>query len=166
MTEQPDNAPDPDCAPAAQEDDETLVSDSEVGGSTDTPATLPPSIYKFAEGIALGLKQVDAATWAGVSPRTASRRAKDPRVQAQVSALRAENFARLSGRLSAAQDAAFDVVTELMHSAEHDSTRLRAACCVLSRGQDAHYVAVLETRLAALEARIDAEKAWIEEDHQ
>jgi hypothetical protein len=107
--------------------------------------------------LACGATLENAARQAGVSESTVRRRAKDPKFQHKLQAVRADMVQRTSGALTAAGTESVRTLLELQKSAVPPATRLGAAKAVLELGMKVRETAELEQRLAVLEERLDAE---------
>ncbi len=101
-------------------------------------------------GLARGLTLRDAAQAAGVSERTAYRRAADAGFRQQVGRMRADLLAQAVGCLADAATAAVATLRAL-REAEADSVRLGAARAILDAGMKGAELVDLAERVATLE---------------
>jgi hypothetical protein len=106
--------------------------------------------------VAAGQTLTDAAASAGVSRRTATRRAADPAFRALVQRLRGDMVAQALGRMASHMAQAADTLHALL-AAESDSVKLGAARSLLELGVKLRDSVELEQRLADLEARLSGE---------
>jgi hypothetical protein len=98
-----------------------------------------------------------AATAAGVSERTAYRRAADAGFRRSVAELRAELVSRALGKLADTSAAAVETLHALLH-VKSETLQLRAAVAILALGNRLRATEEMEARIAALE-RIAEEQA-------
>jgi hypothetical protein len=109
----------------------------------------------FAEALAAGSTQNDAASAAHVSVRTARRWAHRPEIVAAVRARQVASVAQARGVLAAgAARAARSLVDMSDGKAEADAPRVTAARAVVDGANRLIDLADLEARLADLEARL------------
>ena len=104
--------------------------------------------------LACGATVENAARQAGVSLRTAHRRMADESFRQRLQALRDDMVQRASGAMTAASHEAVRTLLELLKPSMPPAVRLGAARSVLEIGMKVRENAVLEERLAALEARL------------
>jgi predicted component of type VI protein secretion system len=106
--------------------------------------------------LACGATVTAAAAKAGVSERTAYRRLAHPEFAARLEALRGEMVQRAAAMLTASALEAVKTLLELQSPSTPPAVRLRAAAHILDYGLRLREAAALETRLAALEQRLQA----------
>ena len=123
---------------------------------------LSPRIERLAQGYAQGLTQRQAATYAGVSPRTARRWQHDPAFQARRRMLADQNYEALNDQILGATGAAFDTVREVLDD-PNPRVRTEAARLILGQAQAAHVNRDLAGRIERLEAQLAHESALNEE---
>jgi len=104
----------------------------------------------LAAALAGGRTVSEAATAAGVSPRTAYRRLQDAAFQARVRAIRDEMVGAAAGRLSEAMASAALVLRNLLVSS-NESVKCRAATRIIELGLKVTELHELEQRVAELE---------------
>jgi hypothetical protein len=105
----------------------------------------------LALAVAGGQTLRDAATVAGVSERTATRRWADAAFRRRVAELRAEMVARSVGRMADGMSDAADVLRQLLAPGTPPAVRLGAARALLELGTKLRESVELEERLQALE---------------
>jgi len=123
-----------------------------------TGAPLGKGEPAVSAALAGGASYADAAKAGEVSYYTVSRRMADPEYAARVLALRAELLQRAIGNLARVSEAAALCLEELLSEDNPPQTRLGACRAVFEYAGRFHDVAVLEQRIAALEAERDAAK--------
>jgi hypothetical protein len=106
----------------------------------------------LAAALAAGQTMRDAATFAGVSTRTATRRLAEAGFRKRVAELRAEMIQGALGRLNDAMLAAADTLKVLL-TATSENVRLGAARAVFELSCRVKETTEWEARLSALEAR-------------
>jgi hypothetical protein len=106
----------------------------------------------LALAVAGGQTLRDAATVAGVSERTATRRWADAAFRRRVAELRADMVVRSVGRLADGMAEAADVLRALLTPGTPPAVRLGAARSLLELGVKLRESVEIEERLAALEA--------------
>ena len=107
--------------------------------------------------LARGDSFADAAAVAGMSERTARRRAGDPEIVAAVEHLRAEMVRRAAARLEDGLDRAVTALLGLLES-DTDAVRFRAANAVIERCRSLRELVSIEDRLVAVEGALEAGK--------
>jgi hypothetical protein len=107
--------------------------------------------------LACGATLESAARQAGVSLRTAKRRAAEPEFKRQLNALRWDMVQRALGMLTAAMGESAKTLVVLQKETVPYSSRLGAARAVFEIGMKLREQNDLEQRLAAIEERFDAE---------
>ena len=107
--------------------------------------------------LACGATLESAARQAGVSLRTANRRAADPDFSRRLNALRWDMVQRALGMLTAAMGESAKTLVVLQKETVPYSSRLGAARAVFEIGMKLREQNDLEQRLAAIEERLDAE---------
>jgi hypothetical protein len=105
--------------------------------------------------LACGATVEGAARQAGISPRTVARRLANPAFRRRVQEVRADMVQRAAGALTAASTESIKTLLALQQSGVPPATRLGAARAVLEIGIRLREAADLETRLAALEERLN-----------
>src|SRR5262249_23194210 len=110
----------------------------------------------LAVALAAGQTLRDAATAAGISDRTATRRWADPAFRRRVAELRAAAVERATGKMADSVAEAADALRALL-AAESESVRLGACRAVLELAVKLREAVELEERVAALERRVDPE---------
>ena len=104
----------------------------------------------LAQQMAAGRTLKDAAKAAGVSVRTARRRASDKRFMRRVRRARAELLEEAGGRLVASLNAAVLTLSQLLIS-DDENVRLRAADKMIAHATRVAELVDLENRVAELE---------------
>lgn len=107
----------------------------------------------LAAALAAGQTLRDAATAAGVSERTAARRAADPAFQRRVEALRAELVSAALGRLAALLSDATDALKRAV-SCGKVATEVKAATAIFQQLLKVRDQTIPEERLAAIEEQL------------
>ena len=110
-----------------------------------------------AAALAGGASYTAAAKAGGVNYSTVVRRMADPDYAARVLALRAELLQRAVGNLARASEAAALCLEQLLDE-ESPQARLGACRAIFEYAGRFHDVAVLEQRIAALEAERDQKR--------
>jgi hypothetical protein len=105
---------------------------------------------RLAAELAAGKTVRDAATAAGVSDRTASRRLTDPTFKARVSELRGEMIGHAAGRLADGMSEAAGVLRALLADTD-PNVRFRAAGKLIELGVKVVELSELEQRVVELE---------------
>ena len=95
----------------------------------------------------------EAASFAGLGERTATRRIADPDFRRRVVEARAEMMARALGKLADGMAEAADTLRQLLR-AKGESVRLGAARSILELGNNLREAAENEARLQAVERQI------------
>lgn len=108
---------------------------------------------KLAVAIASGLSIRRAAAAAGVSARTATRRAADSAFREEVDAIRREALGRAVARLTVASNKAAALLVKQMRN-DDPGVAQRAAIAVWRVGRDGRNEQDLEQRLAEVERRL------------
>jgi hypothetical protein len=108
----------------------------------------------LAVALAAGRRVEEAASIAGVSPRTASRRLREPGFTGRVRELRAEMTAAAVGRLAECCSAASDRLAELVCSGD-GHLAFKAAKAVLELTFKAQELSELERRIGDLELALE-----------
>lgn len=121
---------------------------AELAESSATAREHEDEVLKAA--LAAGMTYAAAGAVAGVSDRTVRRRMKEPGFAAQVSTMRGEHVAAVTGQLAIAGGAAVEVLVDCM-AAGSPALRLRAAHLVLTLGAQLRQASEFEERLTALE---------------
>jgi hypothetical protein len=106
--------------------------------------------------LACGATLESAARQAGVSLRTANRRAGDPEFQRKITALRWDMVQRAVGMVTAAMAESVKTLIVLQKETVPHSSRLGAARTMLEIGLKLREQNDLEQRLATLEAQVAA----------
>jgi hypothetical protein len=106
----------------------------------------------FLAALLGGASAAEAATKAGISKRTASRRLADPAFQAALADTKREQRARAVDALGAASTQAVATLVELLDADTPPPTRHAAARSILDLGPRLREAQDLEARVAALEA--------------
>jgi hypothetical protein len=114
--------------------------------------------HKLLMALACGATVENAARQCGLSESTAYRRLKDPALQQQLQALRADMVQRAAGVLTAAATEAVKTLVLLQNTTTPAAVRLGAARAILEMGMRLREVADLEQRLAALEEHLLAQQ--------
>lgn len=107
-------------------------------------------------GLARGLSYSEAAKAAGIGERTIVRRMADPVFRAEVERIRAAMIERALGKLADKVSAAVDTLGNLLKPGTPATVRRGAADSLLSHALRLREHLELDARLAALEARLDA----------
>jgi hypothetical protein len=107
--------------------------------------------------LACGATLEGASRQAGVSLRTANRRAADAEFKRRLNGLRWEMVQRALGMLTAAMGESAKTLVVLQKETVPSSSRLGAARAVFEIGMKLREQHDLEQRLVALEERLDAE---------
>jgi len=105
--------------------------------------------------LACGATVEGAARQAGFSERTVYRRLANPAFRRRVQEVRADMVQRAAGALTAASTESIKTLLALQQSGVPPATRLGAARAVLEIGIRLREVVDLETRIAALEDRLN-----------
>jgi hypothetical protein len=112
-----------------------------------------PGEQALLTALATGATWAEAAVAAGVSPRTVARRMRDPAFREQLNRVRGRSLAVTAAGLAGLADAVLARLTQLVSSA-NEPVALGACRTVLESMVRIHELAILETRLDALEARL------------
>jgi hypothetical protein len=108
----------------------------------------------LAVALAAGRRVEEAAGIAGVSPRTASRRLREPGFAGRVRELRADMTAAAVGRLAECCSAASDRLAELVGSGD-GHLAFKAAKAILELTFKAQEISELERRVGDLELALE-----------
>ncbi|HEV3446447.1 MAG TPA: hypothetical protein VG099_17520 [Gemmataceae bacterium] len=109
--------------------------------------------------LACGATKENAALKAGVSERTVYRRLQDPDFRQRLQELRKDMVQRAANVLTASAMEAVKTLLSLQQGTVTNSVRLGAARAILEQGMRLRELADLEERLAALEQRLDSNRA-------
>jgi hypothetical protein len=117
----------------------------------------------LALAIATGMTIRDAAHAAGVSERTAARRAAEPEFRHRVTQLRGDMVARASGQMADAMTEAATELRRLIKESKNDNVRLGACRAMVELGTRLRDTVELQEALRALEAEVCDLKARVSE---